>query len=341
MAETSHRFDALPFPVLIGDIGGTNARFALVDGREGAMRRLPTAHTAGYRTIDDAIQAVVLDGAATAPKSAVLALAGPIAGDSVDLTNSDWVVEPRRSVARFGLEAMILINDFEAQSLALPDLESGDVAPIGDGMATATGTRVVVGPGTGLGAGALVRAGDRWVTVPGEGGHIDLGPQSERDMAIWPHIDRPLGRAEAETVLCGAGILRLYRAVCAADGVDPRLPTPEEVSRAGLAGEDRQAGEALDLFATYLGRFAGDLALIFMARGGVYLTGAIAASIAPALKTGTFRRAFVAKPPHDDLLQGFATSIIVKTDAALAGIAAFARAPSRFGVNLDGRLWRR
>lgn len=344
MSETGgyagRQIDRIPFPVLIGDIGGTNARFALIDDMHAEIRRLPTVHTAAFPTIDEAIQTAVLNRASMMPKSAILALAGPIAGERVELTNCDWIVEPRVSVKRFGLSEMILLNDFEAQSLALPELATSDLDPIGNGTMKAEGARVVLGPGTGLGAGALVHARDTWVPVPGEGGHIDLGPASERDMAIWPHIERVVGRVSAETVLCGPGMLRLYRAICATDGVAPGLATQEAVTAAGLSGADAQAAETLRLFATCLGRVAGDLALIFMAYGGIYLAGGISSRIAPVLKSGAFRAAFEFKEPHGAIMKRMATAIIVKKDAPLAGIAAFARTPSHFGVDLAGRRWR-
>ncbi len=339
MSDNHALLDNLPYPVLIGDIGGTNARFALIDA-DGAAKRLPTVHTAKFKTIDDAIQHAVIDETSTTPRSAVLAVAGPIAGERVRLTNCPWVVEPRKSIERFRLAEMILLNDFEAQSLSLPGLQADDVDPIGDGTTVPDGTRVVLGPGTGLGAGALVHARDIWVPVPGEGGHIDLGPRTNRDMAVWPHIQTKVGRVSAETLLCGSGMLRLYRAVAAADRVEPILTSQEAVTAEGLAGKDRQAAETLAMFATCLGRVAGDFALIFMATGGVFLAGGISAKIAPVLKSGAFRQAFVDKAPHGHLVERMATSIIVKTDAALAGIAAFARNPAGFGVSLAGRRWR-
>lgn len=332
--------DHIPFPVLIGDIGGTNARFALLTDMHAAMKQLPSVRTADHATIDDAIQVAVLDKTSLVPQSAILAIAGPIVGERVQLTNCDWAVEPRKSVERFGLAEMILLNDFEAQSLALPGLEAGDLDPIGGGTRRPEAPRVVLGPGTGLGTGALVHARNIWVPVPGEGGHIDLGPVSERDMAIWPNIERVLGRVTAETVICGPGMVRLYRAICATDGVEPRHATPEAVTAAGLSGVDAQAAETLKLFATYLGRVAGDLALLFMAYGGVYLAGGISSQIAPVLKSGAFRDAFDFKAPHEQIMKRIATAIVVKKDAPLAGIAAFARQPSRFGVELAGRRWR-
>ncbi len=333
--------DRIAFPVMSGDIGGTNARFALIADEDAAAERIPTLATADYATIDDAMAAAIGDRpAAERPKTAILALAGPITGDRVQITNNHWAAEPKTMIERFGLSDVILLNDFEALSLSLPGLGEGDVDPIGDGVATPHGARVVVGPGTGLGAGALIHSRGMWVPIPGEGGHVDLGPVSPRDFAIWPHIELTFGRMSTETLVCGSGMLRLYKGICAADGIPAPLGNEAEVAARGLAGDDPVAVETLELFATYLGRFAGDLALIFSAYGGVYLAGGISTRVAPALKSGAFREAFVAKEPHRHLAERMATAIIVKPDAALAGIADFARKPGQFGVELDGRWWR-
>jgi glucokinase len=336
---TGSALNHLPFPVLIGDIGGTNARFAIVENEASPHRWIGAVHTADFKTIDDAIDAEVFKGAKLKPKSAVLAIAGPIKGERVPLTNHDWVVVPRDAISRFGLEDMVLLNDFEALSLCLPDLQPSELDAIGDGETRPEGVRVVLGPGTGLGVGALVPVGDLWVPVPGEGPHIDLGPVTDRDMAIWPNLERVHGRITAEAVLSGPGMYRLYRAICRTDGVEPHQPSQEAVTAAGLAGSDEQAAETLSLFATYLGRVAGDLALIFLAYGGVYLGGGISGKIAPVLKSGAFRDAFTAKAPYEELVERMATAIITKPDAALAGIAAFARTPRRFGMRLAGRHW--
>ncbi len=332
--------DSVSFPVLIGDIGGTNARFAVIADATAPLERLADARTAEYATIEDAIEAVFAGRSGPRPKTALLAVAGPIAGDEVDLTNCDWIVTPKRLIALFQFDDVVLINDFEAQALALPDLGPGDIDPIGGGSIQPDKTRVVVGPGTGLGAGALVHGGNHWIPVPGEGGHIDLAPITARDFAIWPHIETIDGRVSGETLLCGSGIVRLYKAICATDGVRPAHYEPAEVTAHGLSGADRQTKETLELFAAYLGQHAGNLALIFMPRGGVYLAGGIPTKIAPALHTGAFRKAFIEKAPHEALLDTFVTAIITKPDAALSGIAAFARRPDRFEMDLTGRRWR-
>jgi glucokinase len=332
--------EQVSFPALIGDIGGTNARFALIASAEAPVEHLPTVQTADHATIDDAIRAAVLTRTTLRPKTAILALAGPIAGERVPLTNSDWVVVPRTLIDDLGFAEVILLNDFEALSLCLPGLGTGDVEPIGDGGVAAFGARVVVGPGTGLGAGALVHARGMWIPVPGEGGHIDLAPMTEEDMRLWPHLEHQDGRVSGETLLSGGGMMRLYEGLCRRDGVAPKHRTPADITTAGNAGSDRLAAETIALFALYLGRHAGNLALVFSAYGGVYLAGGITARIAPALRTGAFREAFVNKYPHRHMLERMATAIITKPHAALAGITDFARAPRRFGVELGERWWR-
>jgi glucokinase len=328
------------FPVLIGDIGGTNARFAVLADRDSGWERLSDVQTADYPSVEDAIDAVVLNSDAPRPRTAILALAGPITGERIGLTNCPWIFEPRKMLPRFDLSTIILLNDFEALSLCLPGLGADDIDPIGGGRALPERPRVVVGPGTGLGAGALIHARGAWIPVPGEGGHIDLGPISERDFALWPHLEKSFGRFSAETLLCGPGLMRVYRGVAALYGAEAVHDTPADVTGAALEGDDPVAVEALDFFATHLGHFAGNLAVVFVATGGVYLAGGISAKIAPALKAGGFRDAFVAKDPHRHIMAEMMTAIITKTDPALAGIAAFARDPARFGVELAGKLWR-
>src|SRR5581483_4677891 len=160
------------------------------------ITRFADEHTANHANIDDAID-LVLRKANRRPRSALLALAGPIAGEAVPLTNSDWKVVPKALIARFDLAEVILLNDFEALSLSLADLVPGDLDQIGGGSATPERARIVLGPGTGLGAGALIHARGTWIPIPGEGGHIDLGPVTSRDMAIWPHIEWGGGRVSA------------------------------------------------------------------------------------------------------------------------------------------------
>ncbi|WP_274423598.1 glucokinase [Chelativorans sp. YIM 93263] len=331
----------LDFPILIGDIGGTNARFAIVVDSYAEPREFPVVQTADYPTIDDAIQNAVLDQTNVLPRSAVLAIAGPVDGDEIDLTNCDWVVRPNQMMDTLGFSDVVVLNDFEAQALAVVALGEEHLEKIGGGSAETVGSRVILGPGTGLGVAGLVHARRTWIPIPGEGGHVDIGPRTARDEQVFPHIEKIEGRISGEQILCGRGLTNLYRAIAAADDVEPRFITPVEITTAALDHSDKTAVETLDLFATYLGRLAGDLALIFMSRGGVYLTGGIAQKIVPTLQNGKFRTAFEDKAPHSDLMATIPVFAITHPMAALTGIAAYARTPARFGVETAGRRWRK
>ena len=327
-------------PAVIADVGGTNARFAVLSA-DGRLSRPISVKVADYPTIDDAIRDLILSRTSMKPRSAVLALAGVARGDRIPLTNASWIVEPKRLVAQFGLNEVIALNDFEALALSLPHLVGRHLIPIGEGKRLPSGPRVVIGPGTGLGAAALVQAGGRWVPVRGEGGHMDLGPRTDRDRQLWPHLETIGGRVSAEWLVSGPGLLRLYQGLARSHGTSAVLARPEDISTAGLAGTDPLAVETLELFATYLGRYAGDVALTFMASGGVFIGGGIAPTLADVLKRGSFRAAFADKAPHSDIVRGFATAIIGFTAPAILGMAALLREPDSYAVGLDGRRWTR
>lgn len=333
--------DQLTFPILIGDIGGTNARFSILIDAYAEPKAFPIVHTADFATIDEAIQVTVLDKTSVQPRSAILAIAGPIKGDEIPLTNCDWVVRPKAMISDLGFGDVMVVNDFEAQALAVASLSEEDREPIGAGRTSPIASRVVLGPGTGLGVAGLVHAQHTWFPVPGEGGHVDIGPRSERDFAIFPHLTPIEGRISAEQLLCGRGIVNIYHAVCLADGIEPKFTIPADITATGLSGADAQAEQTMSLFVTYLGRLAGDLALIFMARGGVFLSGGISQKIIPALKRPEFRQAFEDKAPHNGLMKAIPTFVVTHPLAALSGLAAYARTPSNFGLAIEGRRWRR
>jgi glucokinase len=327
------------FPVLVGDIGGTNARFALIVSADGQAIDLEPIRTADFENIDVAIRDAILPKCPAAPKTAILAIAGPISGDEIELTNCPWVVRPKVMMPMLGLTEIVIINDFEAQALAVASLGPEHLAQIGGGAVEQGASRVVLGPGTGLGVAGLINISGIWYPVPGEGGHVDMGPRTPRDYQIYPHIEELEGRVSGEQILCGRGLVNLYRAVCKADGVNATLTQPQEVTAAAYDGTDARAAETLDLFATYLGRLAGDLALVFMARGGVYLSGGIAQKIVSVLKQGSLRAAFENKAPHSQFMREIPVFVITHPLAAVAGLSAYARRPEGFGIKLDGKRW--
>lgn len=329
----------LRFPILIGDIGGTNARFSIVLDANSEASEPIIVKTADFATIDDAIRTAVLDHVPTPPNSAVLAVAGPVESDEIPLTNCPWIVKPKQMLANLGLSDIVVLNDFEAQALAVVALGEEHMEKIGGGAMEPDAGRVVLGPGTGLGVAGLIHSGGRWIPIPGEGGHMDIGPRTPRDFEVFPHIEKLEGRISGEQILCGRGLVNVYRAVAETEGKPAPLTQPAEITAAALAKSDPLAQEALSIFVACLGRTAGDLALVFMSRGGVFLTGGIAQKILPALKDGNFRAAFEDKAPHSALMATMPVYVITQPLAALAGLAAYARTPSLFGVETRGRRW--
>jgi glucokinase len=332
--------ERLAFPILIGDIGGTNARFAVVTDPTSQPTYFPIVQTANFATIDDAIRATVHEKSEIRPRSTVLAVAGPVESDEIALTNCPWVVKPKIMSAGLGLSDIVVLNDFEAQALAVVALGEEHMEKIGGGAPEEGAPRVVLGPGTGLGVAGLIHFNGRWLPVPGEGGHMDIGPRSPRDFEVFPHIEKIDGRISGEQILSGRGLMNVYRAVAVASKAPVLFTTPAEVTAAALDHSDSVAEEALTTFVTCLGRTAGDLALVFMSQGGIFLTGGIAQKIVPALKTGEFRAAFEDKAPHAALMRQMPVYVIVHPLAALSGLAAYAQTPERFGVQTRGRRWR-
>lgn len=340
MAEVSNAVDRFAFPLLVGDIGGTNARFAILPDAETAAIEFPNVRTADFPTIGEAIRTSIHGATPVRPRTAFLAIAGPVDGEIAQLTNSHWSFRPRDLLGDAGLSDIVILNDFEAQALAVVALDDAYLTPIGGGRRDPDASRIVLGPGTGLGVAGLVHSRGTWIPVPGEGGHVDMGPRTPRDHAIFPHIEPIEGRISGEQMLCGRGLVNLYRAICLADGMPLVHTDPASITAGALGGTDPVAAEAVALFATYLGRLAGDLALIFMARGGAYLSGGIAQKIVPVLKSGEFRAAFDDKAPHGGLLRSIPAYVVTHPLAALQGLAAYAREPRRFGIETRGRRWR-
>ena len=324
----------LPFPALVADIGGTNARFAIIPDTYGEIRNFVTVHTADYPDPVAAIEAEVLAKTLVIPKSLAIAMAGPVEGGR--LTNADWEIRPKALLAALELDEVVVLNDFEALALALPTLGEAELVRIGGGEAEPLGPRVVLGPGTGLGVAALVHGTQRFIPVPGEGGHMSFAPETDEDFTLWPHLPRVGGRVTGETVLSGRGLAHIHQAMAARDGAGAGLPTGEDVDAAARAG-DARAKAAVELFAKYLGRFAGDLALLFLATGGVFIGGGIAPRLIATLSSGAFRAAFDDKEPHSHLVRKMPAFVITDPRPALIGLAAFARMPNRFGMSLAGR----
>ena len=310
--------------VLVADIGGTNARFAVADLATLALSEIHKVRCATHSTLGDALHhyAGRLPGL---PERAAIAVAAPVTGGEVSLTNSSWSFSRAELCRKTGLEQLNVLNDFEALALSLPYLERDELQQIGGGAPVEDAAKAVLGPGTGMGVAGLVRSGERWVALPGEGGHVSLGARDEQQLALLERIRKGRDHLSAERVLSGPGLVELYQAVAASHGLSAAEFEPNDVLVRGSSGEDEIAVEALDLFVTWLGRFAGDAALLLGARGGVYLGGGIAPKIVGKLSAGAFREAFEDKGRLGAYLEPIPVYVITAEFATLKGAAASLR----------------
>lgn len=320
------------FPVLVGDIGGTNARFAMVADERSPVTAFEPVRISQFSTIEAAIEQSVLDRTTIRPASMMLAIATPLVGERFRLTNADWVIDPAAMIQRFGLREVVLLNDFAAQGLAALALSPDYLVPIGDCLAARNRPKVVIGPGTGLGIAFVINVGGKWAVIPGEGGHIDLGPRTQREMEIWPHLSKENGRMSAESAICGRGLQNLHQAICRLEGADAPQADAAEISRRGLAGDDPAMEEAVTLFLTLLARVCGDMALLTLAYGGIYIAGGIAAKMLPGLQREWFRAEFEDKAPHESIMRAMPINVMTHPTAALEGLVSCVRQAERFSL---------
>ena len=328
-----------PFPVLLCDIGGTNARFALVAAPNAPLEAGPHLKTGNFAGLEDALAAAI-EGLRAKPRSLIACAAGPVSGRTVKLTNADWTIDGEKVAARAGLEQGLLLNDFEAQAFSLPILEPAWVQPIGD-FTPKPGAQLIMGLGTGLGVAALLKSKrailpwrarqDTWV----------LALIGAEETALWPHLDSgSLGRVCAETILSGPGLMRLHLARCTAAG--ETAAESSEITLIERAHAEPGGAEAatLRLSWTLTARFAGDLALAYLATGGVTFSGGILPRIIEFCDGQKFRAAFENKAPYGDMMRAIGTRLIISEDAVLSGMAAIANAPKNYAIDYARRAWR-
>lgn len=306
---------------LVGDIGGTNARFAVAEnGVVGEMTILPTHD---HATFEDAIR-TYLHGLAEADRicEAAFAIAGPVAGDQVTFTNrTAWTFSIAALRSSLGLERLDVVNDFTANALSLPYLAPDERVKIGGGAAVAGGPMGILGPGTGLGVSGLVPNDGRWIALSGEGGHVTLPAATARETAVVNDLRRKYGHVSAERVLSGQGLADLYGALAAVDGESVPAKMPAEVTEAALDGKDGRACETVEMFCAMLGTVAGDLALTLGATGGVYIAGGIVPRFGAGFATSPFRKRFEDKGRMSPYTAAIPTFVVTHKAPAMVGLA--------------------
>lgn len=308
---------------LVGDIGGTNARLALL-GPDGWPIEPITYPCVDFPGLEEAIAAFMKERQVDALSDAVIAVATPVTSDQINLTNNHWSFSIANLESSLGLGQgrFQVINDFTALALSVPHLAPTDVRKIGSGEATLGKPIAVIGPGTGLGVSGLVPTpAGGWVALQGEGGHVSIGVRTDREIAIHDVLMDRFRHVSAERFLSGEGLENICNALREVDGLDPVDLTPARISEMGLSGEDAICQEALVIFAELLGSCAGNLALTLGAEGGVYIGGGIVPRLGDWFAESNFREHFEAKGRMSGLLAAIPTYVIVAPYPALTGAA--------------------
>ena len=323
--------------ILAGDIGGTKTLLGLFAAAP--MRPRPLV-VRSFGTLDhtdlpamiavfinetEAVSARTVHGAIDA---ACFGVAGPVTGDTVKVTNVPWFVDGRQVAAALGLTRVALLNDLEALAHAVPVLHESETHVLQQGEAQRGGNIGLIAAGTGLGQALIHNIDGRFVPSASEAGHADFSARTEREIALLRDLTARYGRADVEGVISGRGLLNIHRVAhrepCAAA---VNLESPDAgAAISAAASEQRCAGcvETLDLFVEAYGAEAGNLALRSVSTGGLYIGGGIAPKILPALTTGAFMRAFLAKPPLGTILSAMPVKVILNAESGLLGAAVFA-----------------
>jgi glucokinase len=306
--------------VVVADIGGTHARLARLDadGRLAAIRRYPSDdYASGTTLLDRYLRDVGLTRAA----GCCVAIAGPVADGGGRLTNGRVECDERSLAQAIGSRRVRVINDFTAIGHALPGLEPSGLRVVGPEL-PGDGTKAAIGPGTGLGMGFVVPARDGWRVLPSEGGHAALAPFDLLEGEVLGVLHRLHDFVAWETVLCGPGLVNLYRAVCAVWGCPAELTDARDITAKALSVDEPVCHQTLEMFCNLLGSAAADLALTVCATGGVYLTGGILPQMADFLCASQFRRRFETRGPLAWYVEAIPTWLVVETDLGLRGAAA-------------------
>lgn len=305
---------------LVTDIGGTNARFALVD-EDGRLLDEQALKTQDFPGLVEAAMAYL---AGRSVSHVVLVVAGPVESDRIALTNCPWAFSLEETKTALGTDRLTAINDFVAQALAIPKLDQGDLLKLGGGEPVLDRAIAVIGPGTGLGVAGLLRVDETYQPIPTEGGHVAFAPRDEVEIGVLRLLQRRFGHVSNERLLSGPGLVNFAKALGSLRDRELPINAPEEVI---ARADDEQCSiciDALHRFSTLLGAAAGDLALTYGARGGVYLTGGMISHLSHWFDVDRMLHAFADKGRFKPYLNAIPVFRVLRRDNGLIGAAAIA-----------------
>jgi glucokinase len=318
--------------VIAGDIGGTNARFAIIERDKIFFEKHYPSRD--FDKFEDVFAVFVKDAPEPVPSCACMAVAGVVEGNRVEATNIPWTIDGNDLKKRFGLETLRLINDFEAVAWGITVLHRDQLVQIGGGKPISDGPKAVLGAGTGLGQAILVPCNKGYRVLPTEGGHVDFAPRNEKEIELLRYLMKEFPHVSVERILSGPGLVHIYEFLLEDQNykksVFTKQSAPEKdkaahITQQAVQGTDELCRQAVSMFCSIYGAEAGNLALKCLATGGVYVAGGIAPKILPILSEGGFRHAFEAKGRMEKVLKYIPTYVVISPQLGLLGAAITAR----------------
>ena len=321
--------------LIVADIGGTNARFAIArcgaTGQGISLRAIRDYRNAGLVAFDDVFALYLDDLDEAAPPHACFGIAGPVQSGHGRITNLGWVLDTGQLQQRFGISDVMLVNDFEALAWMLPQLPVGATTAVIDAPAPPAGPRSVIGPGTGFGVSLVVESGRERVVVSTECGHMSFAPCTRMERDLKAFLEPMLGHVSVESLLSGAGLVRIHDFLIEYAGSGSSVANPADITAAALDGSQPSCARAVQVFLSIMGSVAGDIALAHGATGGIFLGGGVLPRIAALIPASNFRERFVDKGPMRDYLARIPVRLITEPYIALQGVASIYLSRRRSG----------
>ncbi|ASJ72473.1 glucokinase [Granulosicoccus antarcticus] len=311
---------------LVGDVGGTNARFALLDdNNQPISSSTSTLRTDDFPSLAAAVSTYLSEHDIDRVTAAAVAVATPVVGDVIKLTNNHWSFSIEETRKQLGIDCMHVVNDFTALALSVPHLPASELIKVGGGEEVPNHAKAIIGPGTGLGVSGLIPCNGHWTALQGEGGHVSLGVRTPREFAVYELLSHKFRHVSAERFLSGPGLVNIVNALREIDGMSPHEYSPADVTEHGLASEPlpehAACVEALDIFCELLGSCAGNLVLTLGAEGGVYIGGGVVPRLGDFFLQSGFREQFEAKGRMQHYLEKVPSYVIKSPYPALVGAA--------------------
>jgi glucokinase len=315
-------------PRLIADIGGTYARFAL-ETDKGNFERIVSLRCADYPDFQSAVSAYLSIVAPLHIEHAAVAIANPVDGDRVSMTNYHWQFSIEQTRLQLGFDTLVIVNDFTALAMAVPRLDAADMHQIGGGDISKKSVIGLLGPGSGLGVSGLIPMADGWISLGSEGGHSSFSPRNERELAVLQYAWKSYDHVSFERLLSGSGLELIYRALADYAGVASQDLAAPEITQRGLDGTDPVCVETLEVFCSMLGTAAANLAVTLGALGGIYIGGGIVPRLGSYFDASPFRARFEDKGRFSAYLAAIPTYVITAEHATFIGVSAILEAQLR------------